>query len=104
MGVHLVPEKTRASQQVWGMDQSRYGGRGRRPIPATRGVVALHDVGQEAQAREGAQRSREGERATVAAVQQPPAAPILPTGAVQSEGAGARSDRRILPHSASNRC
>lgn len=68
MGVHIVPKKTRASQQVWGMDQPRYGRRGRRPVPAFRGVVALYDVGQEAQAREGTQRSGEGERATVAAV------------------------------------
>jgi len=45
MGVHIVPKKTRASQQVWGMDQPRYGGRGRRPVPAFRGVVALYDVG-----------------------------------------------------------
>jgi len=45
MGVHIVQEKTRATQQVWGMDQPQYGSRGRRPVPTFRGVVALYDVG-----------------------------------------------------------
>lgn len=61
----------------------------------------MHDVGQEAQAREGAQRGGEGERAAAAAVQQSPATPIFPTGAVQPERTGARSSRgprRVLSH------
>lgn len=59
----------------------------------------MHDVGQEAQAREGAQRGGKRERA--AAVQQSPPTPILPTGAVRPERPGtrnARAPRRILPH------
>lgn len=93
MGVHIVPEETRTPQQVRGVDQPRYGGRGRRSVAAVRGVVTVHDVGQAAQTRAGAQRGGERERTAVAAVQQPLATPILPTGAVQPERPGARGLR-----------
>lgn len=58
----------------------------------------MHDVGQEAKARKGAQRGGEGERAVTAAVQQPSPATILPTGAVQPERPGTRNVRRLLSH------
>jgi len=60
----------------------------------------LYDVGQEAQAGEGAQRGGEGERAVAAAVQQPTPASVLSTGAVQPERPGTRrfrGPRRLLP-------
>lgn len=68
MGVYIVSEKTRTPQQVRGVDQPRYGGCGRRPVSAVRGVVPVYDVGQEAQARARAQRGGERERAAVAAI------------------------------------
>jgi len=102
MGLHTVPEETGAAQQVRGMDQPRYGGRGRRrSVPAVRGLVPVHDVGQEAQAGEGAQRGGKGERAVAATVQQSAATPVFPTGAVRPERPGprrVRGPRRILSH------